>query len=138
MTWTRSCSMALEDEMFTKLCLDAGSKHIDEMAAAHANDAVGAETLKQLRVEDLKLESSKQQSISSSPHAPRQPKCQENEAPVPFWRGLHAEFFNQLGSSERAKSNYFYPAGRPLLPKINIILPLGFGCDLQSQRGEVT
>jgi len=44
----------LEDEMFSKLRLEGRSKHIDETAAAHPNDAVGAEALRQLRVEDLK------------------------------------------------------------------------------------
>jgi hypothetical protein len=44
----------LEDEMFSKLRLEARSKHIDEIAAAHPNDAVGAEARRQLRVEDLK------------------------------------------------------------------------------------
>ena len=41
-------------------------------------------------------------------------------------------------SANRVKSDYFYAAGRPLLPKINVIRPLRFGCDLKSQRGEVT
>jgi len=44
----------LEDEMFTKLRLETRSKHIDDMAAAHPNDASGAEALRQLRVEGLK------------------------------------------------------------------------------------
>ena len=45
---------ALENEMFSKLRLQARSKHIDEMAAAHPNDAAGTEALRQLRVEGLK------------------------------------------------------------------------------------
>jgi hypothetical protein len=44
----------LEEEMFAKLHLETRSKHIDDMAVAHPNDAVGAEALRQLRVEDLK------------------------------------------------------------------------------------
>jgi hypothetical protein len=45
---------ALEGDMFTKLRGETRSKHIDDMAAAHPNDAAGAEALRQLRVEDLK------------------------------------------------------------------------------------
>ena len=45
---------ALEDEMFSKLRLQARSKQMDEIAAAHSNDAVGAEARRQLRVQDLK------------------------------------------------------------------------------------
>jgi hypothetical protein len=45
---------ALEEEMFSKLHLETRSKHIDDMAVAHPNDAVGAEAQRQLRVEDLK------------------------------------------------------------------------------------
>lgn len=44
---------ALEEEM-AKLHLETRSKHIDDMAVAHPNDAAGAEALRQLRVEDLK------------------------------------------------------------------------------------
>ncbi len=45
---------ALEDEMFSKLRLEGLAKHIDDTAAAHPNDAAGAEALRQLRVQDLK------------------------------------------------------------------------------------
>jgi hypothetical protein len=65
----------LEDEMFSKLRLEARSKHIDEMAAAHPNDAVGAEARRQLRVEDLKtgILEAKVELIQHS--CPRRPKC---------------------------------------------------------------
>jgi hypothetical protein len=45
---------ALENEMFSKLRLEGREKHIDEMAAAHPNDAAGVEALRQLRIEALK------------------------------------------------------------------------------------
>jgi hypothetical protein len=45
---------ALELEMFSKLRLEGREKHIDDTAAAHANNAAGAEALRQLRVQDLK------------------------------------------------------------------------------------
>jgi len=45
---------ALEDEMFTKLRLEARAKNIDEAAAAHPNDAAGAEALRQLRLVRMK------------------------------------------------------------------------------------
>src|SRR6202166_2615745 len=46
---------ALEEELFSKLRLEGREKHIDDTAAAHANNAAaGAEALRQLRVQDLK------------------------------------------------------------------------------------
>lgn len=45
---------ALEDEMFTKLRLEGRAKNIDETAAAHPNNAAGAEALRELRVQDVK------------------------------------------------------------------------------------
>jgi hypothetical protein len=45
---------ALELEMFSKLRLEGRAKHIDDTAAGHANNAAGAEALRQLRVQDLK------------------------------------------------------------------------------------
>lgn len=45
---------ALEDEMFTKLRLEARAKNIDDAAAAHPNDVAGVEALRQLRLEEMK------------------------------------------------------------------------------------
>jgi len=44
----------LERDVFAKLLLETQSKNIDETAAAHPNDAAGAEALRQLRVERMK------------------------------------------------------------------------------------
>jgi len=44
----------LEGDVFAKLLLETRSKNIDETAAAHPNDAAGAEALRQLRVERMK------------------------------------------------------------------------------------
>ena len=45
---------ALEDEMFTRLRLEARAKNIDDAAAAHPNDAAGVEALRQLRLVAMK------------------------------------------------------------------------------------
>ena len=44
----------LEGEMFAKLRLEYNEKHIDETAAKHPNDAVGAEALRQVRIQEAK------------------------------------------------------------------------------------
>jgi hypothetical protein len=67
---------ALEDEMFSKLRLECRAKHIDETAAAHPNDAAGAEALRQLRVEYLKtgiLEAKVELMRGSCPSAAKAP-----------------------------------------------------------------
>jgi hypothetical protein len=66
---------ALEDEMFTKLRLEARAKNIDDAAAAHPNDAAGVEALRQLRLEEMKqaILAGKVDMIEHSCPAPKAP-----------------------------------------------------------------
>jgi hypothetical protein len=66
---------ALQDEMFTKLRLEARAKNIDDAAAAHPNDAAGVEALRQLRLEEMKqaILAGKVDMIEHSCPAPKTP-----------------------------------------------------------------